>query len=272
MSAGSPKEVGMNLKRIALTVPLILVLGAAIAGCSDDDEGISGSGNIVTRDFDLSGFTGVRLDLFDAEITQSETYSVSVRADDNVIDIIDVDTSGETLVLTTSGTRLRGNVTLEATITMPDIDSLELNGAARADLGGFVSLDTIELDLSGASKMTGTLTADRIEIGVSGASNLTGDLTAGDVEITANGASRVTLEGSATNVALDASGASKFDLEDFQAATGEVKLSGASQATVNIADSIGPVDVSGASKLRYLGDPALGDVSTSGASSVDQID
>jgi hypothetical protein len=262
----------MNLLRFAIIVPLTLVLGAAIAGCSDDDGGISGSGNIVTRDFELSGFTSVRLDLFSAEITQSDTYSVTVRVDDNILDLIDVDTAGETLVLTHSGAGFKGNVTLEATITMPTIESLELNGAASADLDGFDSLDAIEIDLNGASDLTGVLTADRVQIDVSGASKVTGEFAADRVEIDANGASRVTLEGSATSVTLNASGASKVDLADFTAATGEVELSGASEATVNITDSIDRVNVRGASKLRYKGDPTLGDVSTAGASSVDQVD
>jgi len=263
----------MNLLRFAITVPLILGLSIAVAGCSDDDDGgIRGSGNVVTRDFELSGFTSVRLDLFDAEITQSETYSVTVRADDNVIDVIDVDTAGDTLVLTTSGTSFRGDVTLEATITMPTIKSLELNGAASVDLEGFDSLDRLDLELNGASSVTGELTADHIEIVATGASNVTGELAADRIGIVATGASRVTLEGSATSVTLDASGASNVDLADFRAATGEVELSGASQATVNITDSIGAVDVSGASKLRYLGEPTLDQVNTSGASSVDQID
>ena len=262
----------MNLLRFAITVPLILVLGAAIAACSDDDGGISGSGNIVTRDFDLSGFTSVSLSTFSAEITQSETYSVTVRVDDNILDLIDVDATGETLALTHSGKSFKGNVTLEATITMPDIESLELSGAASADLDGFDSLDAFELDLSGASSVTGKLTAGSVEIDASGASRVTADLAADDVDIRATGASRVTLDGSATNVTVDASGASRIDIEDLEAATGEVELSGASDATVNITDTIDSVDVSGASTLRYLGDPTLGDVSTSGASSVDQID
>ena len=263
----------MNLLRLAITVPLILGLATAIGGCSDDDGGVSGSGNIITRDFDLGGFTNVRLHLFHAEITQSDSYGVSVRVDDNVIDQIDVETSGDTLVLRlSSGTRFSGNVTLEATITMPTIESLELNGAASANIGGFDSLDTIELDLNGASDVNGVLTADRIQIDASGASKVTGEFAADGVEIDARGASRVTLEGSATNVTLDASGASNIDLADFVAATGEVELSGASEATVNITESIDRVDVIGASKLRYKGDPTLGDVSTAGASSVDRVD
>ena len=155
----------MNLIRFAITVPLILGLGAAIAGCSDDDGGISGSGNIVTLNLGISGFKSVRLDLFSAEITQSETYSVTVRVDDNLVDRIDINTSGDALVLRpSSGTSFSGNVTLEATITMPTMESLELNGAASADLDGFGSLDTVELNLNGASNLTGVLTADRIQI------------------------------------------------------------------------------------------------------------
>ena len=74
-----------------------------------------------------------------------------------------------------------------------------------------------------------------------------------------------------TEVVIEGSGASSLDLADFTVDTAEVRLSGASEATVNALERIDPVDVSGASRLRYLGDPSLGEVSTSGGSSVDKL-
>ena len=57
-------------------------------------------------------------------------------------------------------------------------------------------------------------------------------------------------------------------MEDFNINSAEVRLSGASTATLNVKDRFGPVALSGASKLVYLGDPTFKDFHTSGASSI----
>jgi hypothetical protein len=203
----------------------------------------------------LADFTSVEAaNAFDVEITQSDTFAVTIRVDDNILDLLDVSKENDTLKLRLErGVSLRGDVTLEAEITMPDLEGLDLSGASVASVSGFRSSGQLDIDLSGAS-------------------SLDGDLEAGDVDINASGASKVVLDGSATELTIEGSGASSLDLADFTVDTAKVKLSGASDATVRAQERIDPVDVSGASKLRYLGDPSLGDVTTSGASSVDKIE
>ena len=245
------------MKRLMILVLALAGLIALFAGCGDDEgdaEAIRGSGNVVTQNMALADFTSVEAaNAFEVEITQSDTFAVTIRVDDNILDLLDVSKEGDTLKLRLErGVSLRGDVTLEAEITMPDLEGLDLSGASVASVSGFQS-------------------SSQLDIGLSGASSLDGDLEAGDIDINASGASRVVLDGSATGLTIVGSGASSLDLTDFTADTAEVRLSGASDATVRAQERIDPVDVSGASRLRYLGDPSLGDVTTSGASTVDKI-
>jgi hypothetical protein len=245
------------MKRFAILVLVLAGLTALFAGCGDDEgdaEAVRGSGNVVTQEMPFADFSAVEAaNAFEVEITQSDTFAVTIRVDDNILDLLDVSKEGDTLRLRLErGVSLRGDVTLEAEITMPDLDGLELSGASKASVSGFRSSGRLDIDLSGAS-------------------SLDGDLEAGETDIDASGASRVVLEGTATGLTIEGSGASSLDLADFTVDTAEVRLSGASDATVRAQERIDPVDVSGASRLRYLGDPSLGDVRTSGASTVDKI-
>jgi hypothetical protein len=245
------------MKQLSILVLALAGLIALFAGCGDDEgdaEAIRGSGNVVTQDMALADFTAVEAaNAFEVEITQSDTFGVTIRVDDNILDLLDVSKEDDALRLRLErGANFRGDVTLEASITMPELEGLELSGASRASVSGFRSSGRLDIDLSGAS-------------------SLDGDLEAGDVDINASGASRVVLEGSATGLTIEGSGASSLDLADFTVDTAEVRLSGASDATLHVQERIEPVDVSGASRLRYLGDPSLGDVTTSGASTVDKI-
>lgn len=66
---------------------------------------------------------------------------------------------------------------------------------------------------------------------------------------------------------ISASGGSSLKLSDFLVHDANVKLSGGSNADINL-DGRLDADLSGGSHLRYTGDPTRGDISTSGDSTV----
>jgi hypothetical protein len=124
------------------------------------------------------------------------------------------------------------------------------------------------VDVSGAS----SLNIDDIEVGnaefdISGASKVTGSLKASDAKFVVSGASRVDLKGSANNFTLTASGASILSLLEFTVSTANVKLDGASEATIDVKEKLDTV-LSGASRLYFHGNPTMGNISVTGASTI----
>lgn len=235
---------------------LALILGGLIvAGCVAVPafSTLRGSGNTVTNEYNLDGFTRIEVgSAFQVEIVQAESYSVSVTVDDNVEEHLDVSKSGDTLRI-----RLKpsirmgfGDVTMQARITLPTLEGLELSGATTGDVSGFNSDTALDIDASGAS-------------------TLSGDISAGDTRIDASGASTVRLEGQAAELDVVASGASTADLEDFAATDVRVEASGASRAIVNVNGRLN-AEASGASNVRYVGEPTSVDTDTSGASSIEE--
>ncbi len=232
----------MSARRCFVVVFVLLMVTISVSACCGLPCGslcgsfptgriqvLRGSGNLVTRDLDLSGFT--RLDIshaFRVYLTQSDTYGVIITADDNVWDDLMVTKSGDTLKIGLEpGLNSVQNATLEAEVSMPA--------------------------LTGAH--------------VSGASRLTGEMDIGDVSFEVSGASRLTLDGRGGDLRLDASGASQVDLSAFVVDDARIEASGASTVAVHATGRL-DVDASGASRVEYLGDPRLGDIDTSGASSV----
>ena len=244
----------MRYRRFAPLIALLLMLVVAcdISISVGDGDAIEGSGELVTESYDFSGFTAVELShTFDATITGSDAFAVSITFDDNLRDVLEVEVRGSTLFVgLQSGTSTR-DVTLEATIAMPLLESLELSGATSAEISRLEPMEELELRASGASRIVGEIDAPRLDAELSGASSMR-------------------LDGFASAASLDASGASSFDLYELEIERAELDLSGASSAEVFVSEELGPVDVSGASRLRYDGSPTLRDVSTSGGSSVDE--
>jgi len=211
--------------------------------------GLIGSGNLETEEYAFTNFTEVEISsAFKFEIEQSSSYDISITADDNVMEYVQVSQDGQTLKIGLRTVPPLWSATLRASVTMPQLHGLTVSGASRGDIYDFSSTEDVNIKVSGASRVTG-------------------DITAGNVEFDISGASTIQLEGSADDMIADVSGASRFNLGGFTVNNVDVNLSGASAGTVNL-DGRLDADLSGASRLWYIGEPTMGDINTSGASTI----
>jgi len=254
-------------KAIVAVLVAVLLTSGLLTGCVG---WVPGSGNLVTQEFNFSDFTRVEVgNAFEVEIVRADSYRVSITADDNLFEYIQVSKAGETLKIGIRPTIGQFSGTLRAEITMPQLHGLGLSGATHGTVSGFSSTENLDIEVSGASSLDmSDIAAGDIKLGLSGASKASGDITAsGDAQLNLSGASAVQLQGSASDLVIDASGASRVQLDNFPADNADVKLSGASRATVNL-DGRLDANLSGASKLSYIGEPTMGDIHTSGGSAV----
>ena len=236
----------MGLFIVAIIVILVVAI-VIVARRQSGRPAVPGSGRVVTKQRPLDGFARVNVgNAFHVELKQAPQFSVSISADDNVIDLVEAEKEGDTLRIGLQAEDY-SQVTLWARITMPELQGVMLTGASRASLEGFSSANELNVSLNGASVLNGYVEARTADLRI-------------------DGASKVTLAGSADALALRASGASVLDLEHFSADRASATLNGASQAALNVRAAIEDADLSGASVLTYSGDPEVGDIRTSGAS------
>ncbi len=255
----------MFVKIILPCFALVVIIGTLITatGCAV----ITGSGNVVTREFVYGDFTRIEIGYaFDAEISQADSYLIKISLDDNLFDYLDISKRDDTLRITMEPGNIYSKTQQRAVITLPDLERLELSGASKAVITGFDSSHNLEMEISGASEADIIdVTSGNAYMEISGASNVEGSVTMKDAVINVSGASFVTLEGTAEDMSLDVSGASDVDLSDLTLDNAWVTLSGASQAEINVSGQLNG-DLSGASILEYLGNPTIGSLTSSGAS------
>ncbi len=209
----------------------------------------AGCGPLRTETYDFADFSRVEAGYgFQVEVIQSDSYSISVTASEDVFYNLEVSQEGETLRIHAAQSLTFGY--REAVITMPALRAMKLYGSAGGIITGFSSSDDFSLVLLSASSFGG-------------------DLTAGDVDFELSGASAIQLEGSADDMVVDASGASQTQLAEFFVRNADVTLSGASTGTVNPSGRL-DADLSGGSRLSYTGDPTMGSSSSSGGSTLDR--
>lgn len=237
---------------LLIAVILIALIGVIVASrLKAGRTAVPGSGNLISQIKPFDNFTRINVgNAFQVEISFANHHSVIITADDNVVELIEVEKEGDTLRIGLE-TGDYDEVTLKVKIGLPELDGLLLTGATRGVLEGFSSATDLSISLSGASSLDGQLDARK-----------------GDFRL--SGASRIRLSGSADSLSVRGSGASIFDLGEFAVSRGEVILSGSSRATVRVGESLDYVDLSGASLLSYIGDAEIKEVSTTGASSIER--
>jgi hypothetical protein len=257
----------MKIKSIAaITIIISLLIVPCVSGCLFP---VSGSGNLITEEFNFSDFNCVQVaNVFEVEISQSDTFGISITADDNIMEYVIVNRSGDSLQVRLKQGYNYHSITAIAKISMPDIERLDMSGATEGVLNEFVSTNDVTVTVSGASNLTlSGLSAGDVRVEVSGASRVNGNLTAGDVDFEVSGASNLSLTGSGQALKAGVSGASKLSLDNFSTDNADIDVSGASTGVVNTGGTL-DANVSGASTLYYIGSPLMGDIDISGASSV----
>lgn len=253
------------MKRVIALVMAVTIAAGLLTGCTI----VKGSGILRTEVMDFGDFTRVEVGYaFEVEIVQSDQFSVSITADDNLFEYIRVSQQGTTLKVGVKPAVVFRSATYRAEITMPELRYLEISGATRGTVSGFESVEDLDIEVSGASSldMDGMVAGDTT-FDVSGASTVVGEIIAQDVDFDISGASTVRLSGTAEDIRLDLSGASHVEMADLLVTSADIDFSGASSGTVHVDGSL-DVELSGASSLTYLGNATLGDVDISGASSL----
>lgn len=228
------------MKKIGFLVFILaLIVGIAVAGniawgkatskffnFEFKSGGARGNGNVQSQARDLKGFKGIDVSgVFEVEIVAQKDFSVQVEADENLLEHIKTEVDGDVLEISTSK-RIKSSSGLKVRISAPDIEKLEISGAAKVSLVDLKN-SALQLETSGASKINLAGETDKLVIDVSGASNVEAEslrsraatidasgaskvnvFATESIRSEASGASRITYTGGATDVVKKSSGAS----------------------------------------------------------------
>jgi hypothetical protein len=230
---------------------------------------IVGSGDLITRDYTFVDFTNLDIgSAVEADITQSDSFTVSITTRENLFDHLDIYTSGKTLNITLKSGSYT-NSQIKARISLPRLDTINLTGAAKGNVTGFNSANDFDFTLTGASSLDMDVQAGNVIGEMTGASKANGVLKADKLNLEMTGASKISLAGTTATLTIKATGASRFDMPELSVQNADVELNGASSANLNVSKTIN-FDLSGASRLEYSGGAVIGKQKLSGASTIKQ--
>jgi hypothetical protein len=236
-------------RRSALFAPALLVVlllvGTTVSGCAF--RIVRGSGALVELTPEVGAFQTIDAShSFVVTVERGQPAAVTIEADDNVDEDVIAEVRDETLHLSVRGGLTLTDVTLRATVVVPEVDEVIASGAAQIEVIDQVAGDALRAEASGASTVIAS-----VEVR--------------ELHAEASGASTILLDGAAETAVLEADGASKIRAEGLTGGDVDVVLSGASSAEVEVTGAL-DARLAGSSTLRYLGEPTSIDESVSGAS------
>lgn len=196
---------------------LVFSLACLTAGCFGNS--IRGSGNVVTESREVSGFTGVEVSgSARLVVEQGDTESLSITADDNLMQYLTSEVQGSTLMLGTKNfASLSPTDAIVYKLSVRNLDRLGISGSVEADVRG-IRTDSLTVGVSGSGKITVSGEADAQEINVSGSA--------------------------------------EYEAEDFKTKDASINISGSAKAVVAVSDNL-DVRVSGSGDVEYIGNPEI---------------
>lgn len=269
----------------------------------------------VTKNYNVSSFTGIDAGgVFDINLTKGGSHSVAIISDKELLPYVEVNVKNGMLYLELDTDKMPVNLKrkmkyIKANISTPQLERINLSGAAKlissgkfnsqsfkGDFSGAVSakgldiksetativasgasrleiagnFQNVKYDISGASNVTIEQDAADVKLGGSGASVMAYSGKSSKVDVSISGATNMKMKGSASNAVFEASGASVLDAENFEVKDVEIEASGVSNIRTKVTGSIS-AEISGGSVVRYSGSPVMKKVETSSQGSIKRI-
>lgn len=228
-------------KRIYIITTLFIVsLLLSACGIGFGRRIIRGSGDVVSESREVSGFDKVRIEgAGELYLTQGETESLKIEAEDNIITEITSKVENSTLVISFDDESFDDTVIptepIKFYLNVIDIAGLNISGAARV-VSESINSEKFVLDVSGAADIDiDSLTADSLEMNFSGG-----------VECD--------LSGEVRDLTLVVDGAGSFDAADLKSANSDITINGVAEVKLWVTEEL-DISINGAGSVRYYGKP-----------------
>jgi hypothetical protein len=206
-----------------------------LTGC----QVVSGSGNVVTEERQMSEFDGVSLSgIGEVLFIQADEQSVLIEAEDNILPYITTEVHRDVLYIgIKDGVSIKNNAPLKFTVTTPEITLFDVSGSGTIN-AETIDADELMVDVSGSG-----------EIGIE-------NMETESLSIQISGSGDVMAQGEATDQVINITGSGSYAAPDLLSDDIDIHVSGSGEAMVWAMDTLS-VNISGAGKVAYQGKPQV---------------
>ena len=266
--------------KLIITLALIIITGIGFSQTK-------GNGKVVTQERNTGDFTAIKLTCSaDLYISQGST-SVTVKADENILDMIETTVSNGVLEINVKGRGFRSVSALEVHVTIPTLKTLKNSGSGDIEFEGVFKAVDLFIGISGSGDLEADFDVKNLELKVNGSGDTelsgvrgtfkvsisgSGDLEAEDLRledcfIKNTGSSDIELEGKTNSLTVNMAGSGDLSAYNFTSVNASVTNSGSADITLNVVEKL-QVTLNGSGDLTYRGNPTKVDVRSNGSGDI----
>lgn len=245
----------MNMKKISI---LLLVFLSTTVILAQKKEKISGSKSVTTKQKNIGNFSAIEVeDNFEVSLERGEFPEIKIEADDNLMDIIDIEVTDGTLHLSTSKrvikskalkikvtyTSLLNTVTSKNDAVIKVIqeiltDNLSLNTFDNSKVLMNANTKNFVLQADGNSEVELNLKSEKTKIELSKDAELKSLITTNDLALDMYQKTKAKIEGTANTAIIRLENNAELDASKLEIATIELTTEGDSKSSVNAKNDI----------------------------------
>lgn len=213
---------------------------------------IKGNGTMTTKNITTASYDEIRVSgFFDVELVDGEEGKITLKAEENLVDYIQIEVEHNTLKLSIEkGVHLAPSHGKKVLITVPfhSLTAVSLSGSGDITTKNPIKTNEFKSTLSGSGDV-------RLEIN---AKEITSDVT---------GSGDMTLKGKSDVFKCSVTGSGDMNAKDLQSATVSAKVTGSGDCKVYCTDSL-EARVVGSGDIEYYGNPKKKDTKVAGSGDI----
>jgi formylmethanofuran dehydrogenase subunit C len=221
-------------------ISIALVLALFLSSCGFDlnfgnfGSGKTGNGTVIEENREVTAdFTEVHAsEGIDVYVTQAKDFSISVEADENIVDLIGTEVKNGKLKI--YAVENIGRATKKVFVSLPEVTSLLSSSGAHLTTQNKITSGNLVLDASSGAHLNAETTADRLEIDASSGAN-------------------IAISGSADEAYVDGSSGANIIGKNLMTKECKAEASSGSNIKINVSKSL-TADASSGGNISYSGD------------------
>ncbi|WP_321369219.1 head GIN domain-containing protein [uncultured Draconibacterium sp.] len=209
---------------------------------------INGNGNVVEQERHLSDFDEIKVSRgMNVYITQGNETKVLVKADENLLEVIETEVVGDVLEVKATS-NIRRSKEKKVFVTLPKVESIKASAGSNVYSENEISSKSIEISASAGSNI-------RLRIKTQ------------EANVSASAGSNINLEGQTENFYGKASAGSNIKAGELKTSNTEAKVSAGANIWISTKNKLQASANSGGN-VFYSGDPTDTDINKSSGGNV----
>ncbi len=222
-----------------IRIAIALILSVVLTSCGFDinigdfSSGEKGNGVITTSEREINEeFTKITTsEGLEVYVTQADEFSISVEADENIIELIGTEISNNTLKI--HAIKNIGNATKNVYVSLPEITSLKSSSGSFLKIENTIKNNDLVIDTSSGSTLKATIEVKNLELEASSGSN-------------------IKLSGTSKTSTIDASSGANIKASNLTTAICDAEASSGANVSILVSESL-TADASSGGNISYSG-------------------